>query len=190
MTGVTGTPGNVGAASFPGSAAPTPNTNPTLQQNTFFGGPAFNLLAPITGSLAGSAYGNAAYMGGVPTAGTNISFITAPVLEAQWGGLWFPLGASSGGMTLIANISNVMTVGNTTTFDFHMYANECIDGPETRGCTAGGGGEDPGDAGFSGWTFQWHQQGSGAYVVPIPAAVWLFSSGVLGLAGFARRRKL
>jgi len=25
--------------------------------------------------------------------------------------------------------------------------------------------------------------------VPVPAAVWLFGSGLLGLAGFARRRK-
>jgi len=188
MTGVTGTPGNVGAISVPGSAAPTPGTNPTMHQNTFFGGPAFNLLAPITGTLAGTAYGPATYVGGVPVAGSNIPFITAPVFEAQWGGTWFPLGASSGGMTFIADISNVVTLGNTTTFDFHLFANECIDGALAAGCSLGGG-EDPGDAGFSGWTFQWHQQGSGVHtVVPIPAAAWLFGSGVLGLFAAARRR--
>jgi hypothetical protein len=196
MTGVTGTPGNVGTtiagtSSFPGSAAPMANTNPSWQQNVFFGGPAFNLLAPITGSLASAAYGPGTYVGGVPTTGTNVPFIFVPVLEAQWGGTWFPLGASSGGVTFIADISNVMTVGSTTTFDFHLFANECIDGEMAAGCSAGGGGEDPGNVGFSGWTFQWHQQGSGVYTapVPIPAAVWLFGSGLLGLVSLARRKK-
>jgi fumarate reductase subunit C len=28
-----------------------------------------------------------------------------------------------------------------------------------------------------------------ATVVPVPAAVWLFASGLLGLVGIARRRK-
>ncbi|MCW9006033.1 MAG: VPLPA-CTERM sorting domain-containing protein [Gammaproteobacteria bacterium] len=27
-------------------------------------------------------------------------------------------------------------------------------------------------------------------VVPVPAAVWLFGSGLIGLAGFARRKKV
>ena len=30
---------------------------------------------------------------------------------------------------------------------------------------------------------------SGASVVPVPAAVWLFGSGLLGLVGIARRNK-
>ena len=30
---------------------------------------------------------------------------------------------------------------------------------------------------------------SGPYVVPVPAAVWLFGSGLLGLVGIARRKK-
>ncbi|NOQ89498.1 MAG: VPLPA-CTERM sorting domain-containing protein, partial [Gammaproteobacteria bacterium] len=29
----------------------------------------------------------------------------------------------------------------------------------------------------------------GANVVPVPAAVWLFGSGLIGLIGFARRKK-
>jgi hypothetical protein len=185
MTGVTGTPGNLGTtsfgtASFPGSAAPAASTNPTWQQNAFFYGAAFSLLAPVQGSLAGSAYGPATYIGGTPANGTLIPFIHAPVLEMQWAGTWFPLGQASGGVTFIADISNVVTLGNTTTFDFHMFANEFIDPAE-----------DPLPACCGGYTAQWHQQGSGAYTapVPIPAAVWLFGSGVLGLAGFARRKK-
>ena len=46
--------------------------------------------------------------------------------------------------------------------------------------------------GFAGVNYQLHLQGTvGAAVsaVPVPAAVWLFGSGLLGLAGVARRRK-
>jgi hypothetical protein len=39
---------------------------------------------------------------------------------------------------------------------------------------------------FSGVTASWRLEGK---VVPVPAAVWLFSSGLLGLIGMARRRK-
>lgn len=184
MTGVTGTPGNpgttpAGASSFPGSAAPVANTNASFQQNALFFGSNFNFLAPTSGSLAGNAYGTANYIGGVPVAGTSIPFIYAPVMEAQWGGTWFPLGQASGGVTFIADISNVVTVGNVTTFNFELFANELIDSAE-----------DPGAAGFAGWTAQWHQSGTGTYTaVPVPAAVWLFGSGLLGLVGIARRKK-
>jgi len=173
LTGITGTPLNPEGATFPGSAAPAAGTNVTWQQNAAFFGPQFNFLAPVSGSLAGTAYGNATYIGGVPTAGANVPFILAPVLEAQWGQTWFPLGQSftgangidtASGITFIADITNVVTTGNTVTFDFHIYANECIDGAGgALGCTAGGGVEDPGSAGFSGWTAQWHMQGSGVY---------------------------
>lgn len=151
LTGVTGTPGNPGAT-YPGSAAPGASTNVSWQQSAGFFGPAFNFLAPYSGSLAGTAYGNATYIGGAPAVGINIPFISVPVMEAQWGGTWFPLGQASSGVTFTADISNVVTVGNTTTFDFHMYANELINAAE-----------DPGSAGFTGWTAQWHQQGTGTY---------------------------
>ncbi len=189
MTGVTGTPGNPGTY-YSAGAAPTPGSNPTWQQNASFFGPMFNFLAPFSGSLAGTAYGAATYTAGVPVAGTNVPFIFAPVMEAQWGGTYFPLGSSHSlggdggldgglGVTFYADITNVVTTGLVTTFDFHLFANEKIDGSE-----------DPGAAGFTGWTAQWHQQGSGTYTaVPVPAAVWLFGSGLLGLVGIARRKK-
>lgn len=37
-------------------------------------------------------------------------------------------------------------------------------------------------------TFSWSS--SSATVVPVPAAVWLFGSGIIGMAGVARRRNL
>jgi len=42
---------------------------------------------------------------------------------------------------------------------------------------------------FGGILFQLHLEGTVASAVPVPAAVWLFGSGLLGLAGVARRRK-
>ena len=41
---------------------------------------------------------------------------------------------------------------------------------------------------FTGFNARWIVEGT-ATVVPVPAAVWLFGSGVIGLAGIARRRK-
>jgi hypothetical protein len=171
LTAVTGTPGNPGATSPPSPAAPTAGTNTAWQQDANFFSVPFNFLAPYSGSLAGNYYGNATYIGGIPSAGNNIPFIFAPVLEAQWGNTYFPLGQSQAaggdggldnalGITFTAEITNVVTSGNTVTFDFHMYANERID-------TA----EDPGSAGFSDWTAQWHQQGSGTYTDTTPPTV-------------------
>ena len=43
---------------------------------------------------------------------------------------------------------------------------------------------------FQGVAYQLHLTGTiGGAVIPVPAAVWLFGSGLLGLVGVARRRK-
>jgi hypothetical protein len=44
------------------------------------------------------------------------------------------------------------------------------------------------DPNYGGFNFNFNLQGS-MTVVPIPAAVWLFGSGLLGLLGLARRKK-
>ena len=41
---------------------------------------------------------------------------------------------------------------------------------------------------FDGNTGYWHMEGTYS-VVPVPAAAWLFGSGLVGLVGVARRRK-
>ena len=178
FTSVTGTPGNLGATfGSPGSAAPMPGTNPTLQQNTLLLGAGFSVLAPVQGSLAGNAYGTGSYVGGVPVAGNDLPFIYFPVLEGQFNNsVWFKFGSASGGVTFFADISNIATYGNATTFDFHLHASEMIDASEGE---------------YVGLTVQWELQGTGTYMapVPVPAAVWLFGSGLLGLAAMARRKK-
>lgn len=42
---------------------------------------------------------------------------------------------------------------------------------------------------FPGWTFAFSGDFVGVPEVPVPAAVWLFGSGLLGLLAVARRRK-
>jgi hypothetical protein len=47
------------------------------------------------------------------------------------------------------------------------------------------------DDGKTGSNYAWavHSGDVSASVVPVPAAVWLFGSGLLGLIGMARRKK-
>jgi hypothetical protein len=69
-------------------------------------------------------------------------------------------------------------------FDFCYDAGDiqdaCVDGPFDSGGSGNGGGGGSGGA-FGG--------GGGLTIVPIPAAVWLFASGLLGIVGIARRKK-
>ena len=49
---------------------------------------------------------------------------------------------------------------------------------------------DPANGDFAGFPFPFEPRWDGAAsVVPVPAAVWLFGSGLLGLVGIARRKK-
>lgn len=161
-------PGNPGST-VAGSAAPTANTNPSLDMGSNFKGPNFVFLAPTTTSLAGAAYGAASI---AFTSGDNFS-ILFPTLEFQWGGAYFPLGLNTGGVSFdcVGALS-----GNV-----HCAAEHTL---------SAAAGEDPGVAGFDAWTAQWNFFGTMTpHAVPVPAAVWLFGSGLVGLVGMAHRLK-
>jgi len=48
--------------------------------------------------------------------------------------------------------------------------------------------EEGSPTGFSSVQFEYHFEGTVVSAVPIPAAIWLFSSGMIGLLGFAKRK--
>jgi len=123
--------------------------------------------------------------------GTSTLTVTTGSIETQWGTQFFPLGESGGGanecntdgqgcgITLSGAISNI---GPDGSFDFTLFGEHRITPYEsTEGGTVG-------SAGFEGWVAQFALQGSFA-PVPIPAAVWLFGSGLIGLVSMARRKK-
>ncbi len=146
----------------------------------------FAFLAPTLGSGAGNLYGEAAY-----TATSETSFeIFFPVLEGQWAGTFFPLGSYDNDGDGVGD--GVTFYGTTDGSTFSLWAEHTVLVDNSAAPLSQN--EDPGGAGFADWTFQWYYVGTiDGFVppsnVPVPAAVWLFGSGLLGLAGVARRRK-
>jgi len=100
--------------------------------------------------------------------------------------------------------SGTLLTGNLTAFGFPNAGGDPLEFlfDVTGGDAAAlyGGGSIPGgiilsDSGFGGsFDIDWSNTGSGVAdvapaAVPLPAAVWLFGSGLLGLVGMARRKK-
>ena len=110
---------------------------------------------------------------------------TVPAKPAQN----FDIGASTGGGWLGAGSPNTgIGVGQTGTLTFTLTGN--LAGLTTQSFvdTLNGSGTEWLAVRFRGFK----DEGSskyGASVVPIPAAVWLLGSGLLGLAGLSRRRR-
>ncbi len=157
-----------------------------IDQGAKFKGNLFAFLAPTLGSGAGNLYGEATY-----TATSETSFeIFFPVLEAQWAGVFFPLGSYDNDGDGVGD--GVTFYGTTDGSAFTLWAEHTILVDDFTAPLSQN--EDPSRAGFADWTTQWYYVGTiDGFVppsnVPVPAAVWLFGSGLLGLAGVARRRK-
>lgn len=154
------------------------NGGPALDQGTPFFGETISFLAPTLGSdaITGAAHANdVAIAAGVYTATSMSTFeIFFATLESQWAGTHMSLGRDSGGVTFY---------GTTDGTNFSMWAEEVIDATE-----------DNFSVGFAAWSFEWYYVGTidgfeAPSAVPIPAAIWLFGSGLLGLIGFAKRKK-
>jgi hypothetical protein len=90
-----------------------------------------------------------------------------------------------------ADVMVLYTLMNTNSVDFIYYVGETFEGvqdPNPRNLLVDGGSlalatcsdAEGGDCGFE----------PPVGVVPIPAAVWLFASGLIGLVGIARRRRI
>jgi len=70
---------------------------------------------------------------------------------------------------------------------FYWSATEYV--PDTSGAWLFGMGDGNQDGSIKdGNYYAWAVQSGDVGAVPIPAAVWLFGSGLLGLVGFARRK--
>ena len=152
MTAVTNTSltGGLSATSISyGITGASTTGGPGIDQGANFFGSAFGFLAPTLGSEAGNYYGTATIS--ISQSGLTID---APVMEAQWGGTYFPLGQDgSAGVTFYGDVSNIVLGGGgagIASFDYKMYAEHTI--------TIN---EDPGAAGFTSWTAQWYYVGSG-----------------------------
>ncbi len=91
-----------------------------------------------------------------------------------WNGIEdIPFGTGAWGAGYTDGIANFVwdgIYGHSYTLDYHTTV---PDGSPT---------------GFGNVQFEYHFEGT-VNAVPLPAAVWLFGSGLLGLVGFARRKK-
>lgn len=147
---------------------------PGLFQNAAFLFPAptgdFGFVAPIPGSQVRASFG-------APT----ISFDSTdnftmffPVMEAHWANGTFTIGDENGGVTF--NCTGATTAGGGA-----CTAERQIDPLDDS-------------LGFANQFTQWEFKVQldplhTTSPVPVPAAVWLFGSGLMGLVGVARRRK-
>jgi len=78
--------------------------------------------------------------------------------------------AGSAGITATPVAAGSCAVGDSYTFDYSATVPTAVPG-------------------FGGFVYDLHLEGTVTSAVPIPAAAWLFGSGLLGLAGIARRKK-
>ena len=165
FTGFGGTLTAVGGTDIVPSAAPNGNGALGISGPGMFLNAEFLFPGGFFGFLA--PIGAAAANGPATITGTAANFtISVPVMEAHWSGGAFSIGKSNGGV------------------DFNCVAGHCTAEQQI----------DPADdtLGFANQYTQWEFDVSvsdGPAPIPVPAAVWLFGSGLLGLVGVGRRKK-
>ena len=152
----------------------------------------FNDLTPATGSHAGDINGTESPVFDIWEffGGTGMDYLTSAMVDngdgtvdmTGWSVAWngialIPMGgdpANFAGDTglgaFVCSGGAACAVGDTFTLDYNAHV-------------------PLGDAsGFGGVGYFLHLEGTVSSVVPVPAAVWLFGSGLLGLVGIARRK--
>ena len=150
----------------------------------FFNAPVTTFLASSAAGAAGADAWGSGFQGDVDTVAGTIS-VNMGGFYANWSGTNFLQGTDTTQTEQCVDRNGTMVCGTSSaaaTGTVDMEAGT-FDISWSSFITT---------APFAGQTGFWHLTGtftSEASAVPVPAAVWLFGSGLVGLAGVARRRK-
>lgn len=137
---------------------------------------------PINGNALTSGMGNAAsFIGANSDPNPNPAVVGVATPGGWLGGGW---AGTYGGAMFVQNYHEGLVGGELMSFLFAADENNTLDGPV--GATAFTAGQWVVDGALG--KVSYVGTGGPGPVVPVPAAVWLLGSGLLGLVGVARRR--
>jgi hypothetical protein len=157
-----------------GGANSTPAPNPNAIARLLFLGNPFNFYTADVSNIGGVPGGP------VPTGDISSGVMTMNLSSwiANWNGEDSNQGSASASTDFVATVGTTIPpdlagsascVGTSCTFENLEWSSTILTGP------------------FEERTVTFTLSGT-ATIVPVPAAVWMFGSGLLGLAGIARRR--